>query len=153
MIEWFFTKNIFAAFLFGRNVFLKINILVFLVLIVSTHLFAQFKINAQYRNRFEFYDGYRKLAAEGSTPAAFISQRTRLSFSYETERLKVKFTPQDVRVWGDEQLTSSTGVFGDYSSLDLFEAFVEIRTGNNGWLSVGRQQLVYDNQRILAPRN
>ncbi|WP_157624919.1 alginate export family protein, partial [Sunxiuqinia dokdonensis] len=120
---------------------------------ISTPVFAQFKVDGQFRNRFELRDGYRKLAAEGAAPAAFISQRTRVSFNYETEGLKVKFTTQDVRVWGDEQLTSSTGVLGDYASLELFEAFVEIRTGTAGWLSVGRQQLVYDNQRILGARN
>jgi hypothetical protein len=120
---------------------------------VSKHGMAQFSVDAQHRNRFELRDGYKKLAAEGTTPAAFISQRTRLSFSYEKERLKLKFTPQDVRVWGDEQLSSSTGVFGDYASLDLFEAFVQIKTSEKSWLSVGRQQLVYDNQRILAARN
>lgn len=115
--------------------------------------FAQFAIDAQYRNRFELREGYKKLAAEGVNAAVFISQRTRISFSFENEQLKLKFTPQDVRVWGDEQLSSSTGVFGDYASLDLFEAFIQIKTGQEGWLSVGRQQLVYDNQRILAARN
>lgn len=120
---------------------------------ISKSGFAQFTVDAQYRNRFELRDGYKKLAPEGAIPAAFISQRTRLSFIYANEFLKLRFTPQDVRVWGDEQLSSSTGVFGDYASLDLFEAFVEIKTNENGWLSVGRQQLVYDNQRILAARN
>ncbi|HDR52737.1 MAG TPA: hypothetical protein ENN90_14155, partial [Mariniphaga anaerophila] len=123
------------------------------VCLISKSGFAQFSVDAQYRNRFELRDGYKKLAAEGANPAAFISQRTRVSFSFENENLKLKFTPQDVRVWGDEQLSSTTGVFGDYASLDLFEAFVQIKTGQNGWLSVGRQQLVYDNQRILATRN
>ncbi|MBN2637180.1 MAG: alginate export family protein [Prolixibacteraceae bacterium] len=123
------------------------------VCFLSKSGFAQFTIDAQYRNRFELRDGYKKLAAVGTTPAAFISQRTRISFIFENENLKLKFTPQDVRVWGDEQLSSSTGVFVDYASLDLFEAFVQIKAGQNGWLFVGRQQLVYDNQRIFASRN
>lgn len=123
------------------------------VCFVSKGGFAQFSVDAQYRNRFEVRDGYKKLAAKGATPAVFVSQRTRISFNYENERLKLKFTPQDVRVWGDEQLSSSTGVFGDYASLDLFEGYVQIKTGAKSWLSVGRQQLVYDNQRILAARN
>ncbi len=129
-------------------------ILIFLVVcFLSKSGFAQFSVDAQYRNRFEVRDGYKKLAAEGTTPAVFISQRTRISFGFESENLKLRFTPQDVRVWGDEQLSSSTGVFGDYASLDLFEAFVQIKTSKKSWLSVGRQQLVYDNQRILAARN
>ncbi|UCG27916.1 MAG: alginate export family protein [Bacteroidales bacterium] len=114
---------------------------------------AQFRIEAQYRPRLEFRDGYRKLAAEGSIPTVVISQRTRLSLRYESEQLKLIFTPQDVRVWGDEQLASSTGVYGDNASLDLFEGYAEIKTGNFGWVSVGRQQLVYDRQRLLAARN
>jgi hypothetical protein len=123
------------------------------IFLAISNVQAQLSIDAQYRNRFEVRDGYQKLAADGATPAVFISQRTRITFSYQTEGLRLKFTPQDVRVWGDEQLASSTGVFGDEASLDLFEAFAEIRTGRSGWLSVGRQQLVYDNERILAARN
>jgi len=114
---------------------------------------AQFRIDAQYRPRFEYRDGYRKLATSSSIPSVIISQRTRLSFSYQSEKLKLKFTPQDVRVWGDEQLASSTGVYGDNASLDLFEAYAEIKIGNFGWISVGRQQLVYDHQRLLSARN
>ncbi|MBN2773182.1 MAG: alginate export family protein [Prolixibacteraceae bacterium] len=128
--------------------------ILFIILVFFTgNLYAQFTVDAQYRNRFEFRDGYKKLVTEGSTPAAFISQRTRFSIGYENDLLKLKFTPQDVRVWGDEQLSSSTGVFGDNASLDLFEAFIQLKTGKKVWLSVGRQQLVYDNQRILAARN
>lgn len=128
--------------------------LIFIVLLMAiSNIQAQFSIDAQFRNRFEVRDGYQKLAADGAAPAVFISQRTRIAFSYKTENLRLKFTPQDVRVWGDEQLTSSTGVFGNEASLDLFEGFAEIRTGHSGWLSIGRQQLVYDNERLLAARN
>ena len=124
---------------------------IFLFVVLETR--AQFNIEAQYRPRFELRDGYRKLATDGSVPTVVISQRTRLSFSYESEKLKLKLTPQDVRVWGDEQLASSTGVYGDNASIDLFEAYAEMRIGNLGWLSVGRQQLVYDFERLLAARN
>jgi hypothetical protein len=133
--------------------FKKIGITGIISLMAISTVQAQFSINAQLRNRFEVRDGYQKLATDGAAPAVFISQRTRITFSYETENLRLKFTPQDVRVWGDEQLASSTGVFGDEASLDLFEGFAEIRTGRSGWLSIGRQQLVYDNERLLAARN
>ncbi len=114
--------------------------------------FAQFSVDAQLRSRFEIRDGYQKLAAEGLNPAVFISQRTRLSFSYESKLLKVKVTPQDVRIWGDQTVQSPTGV-GDNPSLDLLEAYAELKIGNNGWISAGRQQLVYDNKRLLGDRN
>jgi hypothetical protein len=126
---------------------------IFIFTIISVKLQAQFNIDAQLRNRFELRDGYRELSAKGATPAGLIWQRTRISFSYETENFKIKFTPQDVRLWGDESQRSSTGVFGDDASLELFEAYAELKTGNLGWVSVGRQELNYDNQRLLSARN
>ncbi len=114
---------------------------------------AQFIIDGQYRNRFEIRDGYKGMIGENSGPAVFMSQRTRLSFRYENEFLKLNFSPQDVRLWGDENLSSSTGVFGNDASLDLFEGYAEVRIAEPLWISVGRQQLVYDGQRLLSNRN
>ena len=119
--------------------------------VLSQTLSAQFSIDAQLRSRLEIRDGYQKLAVEGSSPALFISQRTRLTFGYETSSLKLKFTPQDVRLWGD-QSTMNIGV-GDNPSLDLLEAYAEVKLGNAGWVSAGRQQLVYDSRRLLGNRN
>ncbi len=132
------------------------NHFVLLVVLLSLFAFrtqAQFRIDLQFRPRFEFRDGYQKLASEGSTPGVLVSQRTRIGLMYEKDFLKFKFTPQDVRLWGDEKLMSSTGVFGDSSSLDLLEAYGELKLGNIGWISVGRQQLKYDNYRLLGDRN
>ncbi|HPG33432.1 MAG: alginate export family protein [Lentimicrobium sp.] len=128
-----------------------ISIVLFTVLFVQ-HGNAQFSIDAQLRNRFELRDGYQKLAAAGSSPTALISQRTRLSFSFENNYLKIKLTPQDVRLWGDQTTLNSTGV-GDNPSLDLLEAYAELKIGNAGWISAGRQQLVYDSRRLLGDRN
>ncbi len=125
----------------------------FLLTLFPIHVQAQLKIDAQLRNRFEIRNGYQKLAEKEAVPACLIWQRTRISFSYETEHFKLKVTPQDVRLWGDETIRSSTGVFGDEASLEIFESYAEIRLGNVGWLSVGRQQFKYDNERILGARN
>ncbi|MBW6491513.1 MAG: alginate export family protein [Lentimicrobium sp.] len=118
----------------------------------SPALFAQFSVDAQFRNRFEIRDGYQKLSTEGSNPAMFISQRTRMTFGYETANLKLKFTPQDVRIWGDQSKMSTSGV-GDNPSLDLLEAYAEVKLGKSAWISAGRQQLVYDSKRLLGNRN
>lgn len=112
---------------------------------------AQFSVETHLRSRAEMRDGYQKLAAMGSDPAFLVSQRTRLSFVYENKILKLRITPQDVRLWGD-QAKMSTGV-GDNPSLDLFEAYAEISLGSNARISAGRQQLVYDNRRLLGDRN
>ncbi len=114
---------------------------------------AQVNLDAQYRPRFEVRNGYRELIPKDADPSIIASQRMRLSLVYETEKLKLKFSPQDVRVWGDENLSSSTGVYGNDASLDLFEGYVELNPSENFSLSVGRQTLVYDNQRLLAKRN
>lgn len=114
---------------------------------------AQLSVNAHYRPRFELRNGYRELIPKDANPSLIASQRMRLSLVYETEKLKLKFSPQDVRVWGDENLSSSTGVYGNDASLDLFEGYVELKPSDNLSLSVGRQTLVYDNQRLLAKRN
>jgi hypothetical protein len=134
----------------------KRNLLIVLVLLFIAgfgDMYAQFKVDAQYRPRFELRNGYQKLAPQGSTPAAFISQRSRLTFSYETDNFKLKFTPQDVRIWGDEEISTISGNHGDSATLDLFEAYAEIKLGEIGWVSVGRQQIVYDNEWLLGARN
>jgi hypothetical protein len=121
--------------------------------VLENSVYSQFKIDAEYRPRFEIRDGYQSILPAGSNPAYIVTQRTRLNFIYESAAVKIKFTPQDVRIWGGEQSSSSTGVFGDKASLDLFEAFAEIKMTDGFWVSVGRQQLVYDNKRLLGDRN
>jgi len=115
--------------------------------------FAQFKVDAQFRDRFEARNGYQKLTVKTDTPAVFISQRTRLTFSYETENLKLKFSPQDVRTWGDEEVSSFSGGNGNHASIDLFEGYAEFKAYKNLWASVGRQQIVYDNNSLLSNGN
>jgi hypothetical protein len=124
-----------------------------LLLLAELKANAQFKLDLQYRPRLEVRDGYQKLAGHDNVPAVLLSHRARISFHYEKESLKIVFVPQDVRVWGDEKLKSTTGVFGDSSSLDLYEAYAELKLGTLGWLSIGRQQLKYDNYRLLGDRN
>jgi len=148
----------------GKNIFKKQNkvfvyiskaslLFILIQTMFVTNLRAQFKIDAELRNRSEFRDGYAKLAAEGSTPAFLVTQRTRLIFSYESENLKIKFTPQDVRIWGDDSNITLAGSNGNNASIDLFEGFADIKVSKKAWLAVGRQQLVYDNQSILSNAN
>lgn len=112
---------------------------------------AQFSVETQIRSRAEMRDGYQSPAARGAEPAFLVSQRTRLGFVYENKNLRLRITPQDVRLWGD-QAKMNNGV-GDNPSLDLFEACADIRLGSITRISAGRQQLVYDNRRLLGDRN
>lgn len=136
-----------------KNKIVLKSCLLFLLLTTTHILKAQFQVDAQLRNRLEMRHGYRGLISGGANPAGLIWQRTRISFGFQTENFKLKLTPQDVRLWGDESIRSSTGVFGDDASIELFEGYAELRLENIGWVSVGRQLLKYDNQRLLAARN
>lgn len=125
----------------------------FILLIFIENVNAQLSLDAEYRPRFEFRDGYRSLNESVTVPSFIISQRSRLNLTYIHEQFKLVFSPQDVRVWGDEQLSSSTGVYGDYASLDLHQAYLEMKLSGLGSLAIGRQELAYDYQRLLAKRN
>ncbi len=125
-----------------------------LLLPLPASLYSQFTIDAELRPRFEVRNGYQSLAHEDWTPAVLISQRSRFTFSYRTDDLRLHFSPQDVRLWGGGAEGDLGGFYTNtLSALDIFEGYAEIRIGNNNWLSVGRQQLIYDNQWLLSGRN
>lgn len=129
------------------------SILLLLLSVLPATLDGQLVVNSQFRNRLELRNGYQRLSQAGSVPAIFMSQRTRLGLLYDSPSLRIRFFPQDVRIWGDEQNASLAGVTGDHASIDLFEGYFEIRIGENNWVSIGRQQLVYDNEWLLSARN
>jgi len=134
------------------------SVLLFLIIIGNAiNAFSQDSISVyikpELRTRMEYRDGFQKLAPENSTGTFFISQRSRLGFGIETSKIKIKFTPQDVRVWGDEQYGNTAGITGNDASLDLFEAYSEINLLNNHWVSIGRQTLSYHNGWLLSDRN
>ncbi|MDD4598260.1 MAG: alginate export family protein [Lentimicrobiaceae bacterium] len=131
---------------------MKQLLLTFLTLFIFNHAQAQFQMSAELRPRLEFRDGYTSLAADDHHPTLLVSQRSRLSFGYQTEKLRIKITPQDVRIWGDDPKISATGT-GNNPSFALFEAYVELALNDAGWLSVGRQMLAYDSKRLLGERN
>ena len=119
----------------------------------SLLLHAQLKFDAELRPRTEVRHGYKNLPDSGSLPAFFVSQRSRIGVNYKHEKYEMRLLIQDVRVWGDEAYYSSTGIYGDYSSLDLKEAWVKLMPTENFSLKIGRQQLKYGDQRLLAARN
>lgn len=123
----------------------KSVLLIFLFLGISEG-YSQFTVDAQLRPRFEFRHGYKTLFPDEADPAAFVSQRTRLNFSYKTEKLQLYISPQDVRVWGDvPQLNTA-----DENGFSLHQAWAEILVVSELSLKVGRQEIVYDDQRFLG---
>jgi len=127
----------------------KVFLYSFLFLFVTAQLsIGQFGLSGELRIRPEYRRGYKSLAYVDQDPAFFISQRARLKFKYGAERFSFFISIQDVRTWGStSQLNISDGF------LSIHEAWGEVHISNQFNLKVGRQELVYDNHRILGNVN
>lgn len=120
---------------------------------------AQITLSGQLRPRAEFRNGFGTLKPLNTKPSAFISQRTRLMFNYRSSRLVFQTTIQDVRVWGQD---ASTITVNDGNRLGVHEAWGEIILSNRKdtsfksnvldylLLKVGRQEIAYDDERLLG---
>ena len=122
----------------------------------SLHTTAQMTLSGQVRTRTELRDGQGSPLTIGSKPAFFTSQRTRLAFGYNAYRLKIGVTAQDVRVWGQDVSTINRTTTQDLNGVMLHEAWADLQLTDtvvkNKTLSlkIGRQELVYDDQRLLG---
>lgn len=123
---------------------------------LSAHALAQLTVGAQLRTRTEVRDGQGTLSSQNATPAFFTSQRTRVNVNYAMYRLKFSVVAQDVRVWGQDASTINRTTADPRDGLMLHEAWAEISlldTGSvidNLSLKIGRQELVYDDSRLLG---
>jgi hypothetical protein len=117
----------------------------FLFVGVVTQAYGQLKLSGELRPRPEYQHGYHKLRNEGDKAVDFISQRTRVNFNYKGESLVFKVVLQDVRNWGDTPQINSSDSF-----LSLHEAWGEVMFNDEFSLKIGRQELVYDDHRILG---
>lgn len=131
---------------------MKKQILTFSVVIILFSLFsnavnAQFTISGELRPRVEFRNGYKKLSDTDNNFAAFISQRSRMILAYKNEKITTKLSFQDVRVWGDETFKT------DVAGINLHEAWAEIPLCDSSSVKIGKQELIYDNERLLSNTN
>lgn len=126
------------------------------ILLVSLRTSAQLSVTGQLRTRTEFRNGYGSPLPQGTQPTFFTSQRTRISLGYNYYRLKFFVTAQDVRVWGQDVSTINRTTTQDNNGLMLHEAWAEILLSDTSLKSkalsvkLGRQELVYDDQRLLG---
>ena len=103
-------------------------------------------ISGEIRPRFEFRHGYKTLFPDDAKPASFISQRTRLNSYFANDNFKVFLSLQDVRVWGDvNQLNTK-----DVNGFSVHQAWAQMKLADFLQLKVGRQEVVYDDQRIFG---
>ncbi|WP_264566065.1 alginate export family protein [Flavobacterium sp. N3904] len=117
---------------------------------------AQLTATGQFRPRAEFRDGYSTLQTAGADPAYFISQRTRLNVGYTGYRFRFFTSIQDVRVWGQDASTINRPTTAENNGIQLHEAWGEIMLNDtvssieNLSLKIGRQEISYDDQKLLG---
>lgn len=100
----------------------------------------------QIMTRGEYRHGYQALADTNQKPAAFIGQRTRLTYKMISDKFDIIVSVQDVRIWG-----SNANLPVDTSGkLSLAEGYGVIKFSDKDKLKIGRQIISYDEDRILG---
>lgn len=125
------------------NPFYLSLVLLFLFIEISAQTIS---IDGEIRPRAEFKDGYKVLPATDSDFAFSISQRTRLNAFYGSKEFNAYISTQDIRVWGDVNQLDN----GSNNKFALHQAWGEYFIKPGFSIKIGRQELVYDNSRILG---
>lgn len=105
----------------------------------------QFDVSADVRIRFENRNGYAALKPDTLKAANFVTQRARLNFDYANKNIKLRLSPQNYRVWGDEATMAKSDLGNSFH-----EAYGEAIVSKQFSFKVGRQELNYDDARILG---
>lgn len=123
------------------------NLLLTIILLASVlNATAQFNLGAEIRPRAEFRNGFKSPSEKNVPPAFFIEQRSRLYFNYATEKLILKITFQDVRIWGSvDQIYKA-----DPNMQNVYEAWGQFNFNANFGVRAGRMELDYDGARFLG---
>ena len=104
----------------------------------------QFTIDAQLRTRGEYNNGAGYPRSEGQSPATFINERARISMDYQRGAMELKVSAQHTGFWGQDGMNTANG------RMTMNEAWAKLNIGENWYAQIGRQQLVYDDERILG---
>ncbi len=123
-----------------------LGVIIFLFIFISVEGFAQFSLSGEIRPRSEYSHGYKSLADTDQSPSLFTSQRSRLNLSYKSEKIETKLVIQDVRNWGNQKQLVANEDF----ATSIHEAWGEVFFDEALSLKVGRQELIYDDHRMLG---
>lgn len=117
---------------------------------------GQITISGQIRTRTELRNGQGLPQEKDASSALFTSQRSRLNVGFSGYRLKVYTSLQDVRVWGQDGSSINRNTVDANAGFMMHEAWAEISLVDTGkqikdfTLKIGRQELVYDDVRLLG---
>ncbi|WP_288954779.1 alginate export family protein [uncultured Polaribacter sp.] len=108
---------------------------------------AQFTLDGEFRPRSEYRHGFGNLIPDAADAGFGISTRVRLNSSFMTDNYWVYVSLQDIMVWGENRQILP---YDQNNSFAVFQAWAEIKLGENTSTKLGRQVLSYDDQRILG---
>lgn len=118
---------------------------------------AQLSVTGQIRERSEVRDGQGTLLKnDQKKPGLFNTQRTRLNVGYSGYRFKFFTALQDVRVFGQDASTNNRTTVDANDGIMFHEAYVDVSLKDtinkavNMSVKVGRQEISYDDQKILG---
>jgi hypothetical protein len=124
-------------------------------LCLANEVNAQLTFSGQVRTRSEFRNG-QGVPTTDTIPAFFTSQRTRFNVAYSGYRFKIYTSLQDVRVWGQDGSTINRNTLDANDGFMVHEAWAELSLVDTGKVvknfvvKIGRQELVYDDVRLLG---
>lgn len=119
-----------------------------LLLLSFSESYGQTIIDAEFRPRSEFRQGFNQPLPEGLKPAFVTLQRTRLNFNYKGGIVNARLTLQDARVFGEtdtKQPASATS-----GSLGVYEAWAELLLFSGTSFKIGRQGVQFEDGRLFS---
>ena len=106
--------------------------------------YGDFTIDAQVRAQGEFHTGLGTLSDGSSSPNLMVNDRVRLSFGWERGNLSLKVAAQHTGLWQDGGQKNTSG------NIALHEAWAKMFFGKGFFAQAGRQELSYDDERLLG---
>lgn len=123
-------------------------VICFTSLSLSAAFAQKVTIDAEFRPRVEYRQGYSKPLMSDLNKSGFAQQRTRLGASYETNWLNARVTLQDARTYGEvdtkQPSTETTG------GVSVYEAWAELLVLPGTSFKIGRQGLQFEDGRLFT---
>jgi len=120
-----------------------------MIAVISITQAQELEMDLQMRPRFEFRNGYKVLRDANMSPAAFVSQRSRIGLTYKEDNLQMRLSLQNIHIWGDQL----QGSIADVNSTGIYEAYAYYHFNDVIGIKAGRQVISYDNERIFGEAN
>ena len=120
----------------------------FITLLSFSDAFGQTTIDAEFRPRSEFRDGFNQPLPDAAKSALMTMQRTRLNFNYKGGVISARLVLQDARIFGEtdtkQPSTATTG------SIGVYEAWTELLLFSGTSFKIGRQGVQFEDGRLFS---